>query len=41
MFGHQRSTEYWLIGKSFTDDHKPLENMNLKARTDEELGDTY
>lgn len=36
--------QYWLIGKSFTvySDHKPLENMNLKSRTDEELGDlTY
>ena len=33
--------QYWLIGKSFTiySDHKPLENMNLKSRTDEELGD--
>lgn len=39
-----RYWQYWLIGKSFTvySDHKPLENMNLKARTDEELGDlTY
>lgn len=36
-----RYWQYWLIGKSFTvySDHKPLENMNLKARTDEELGD--
>lgn len=36
-----RYWQYWLIGKSFTvyTDHKPLENMNLKARTDEELGD--
>ncbi|XP_039306036.1 uncharacterized protein LOC113003495 isoform X1 [Solenopsis invicta] len=36
--------QYWLINKSFTvfSDHKPLENMNLKSRTDEELGDlTY
>lgn len=36
--------QYWLIGKPFTvySDHKPLENMNLKSRTDEELGDlTY
>lgn len=36
--------QYWLIGKSFTvySDHKPLENLNLKSRTDEELGDlTY
>jgi len=32
---------YWLIGRRFTiiTDHKPLENLNLKARTDEELGD--
>lgn len=31
----------WLIGRPFTivTDHKPLENLNLKARTDEELGD--
>lgn len=39
-----RYWQYWLIGKSFTvySDHKPLENMNLKSRTDEELGDlTY
>lgn len=39
-----RYWQYWLIGKSFTVycDHKPLENMNLKSRTDEELGDlTY
>ncbi|CAK1549412.1 unnamed protein product [Leptosia nina] len=36
-----RYWQYWLIGKSFTvyTDHKPLENMNLKSRTDEELGD--
>lgn len=36
--------QYWLMGKTFTvfSDHKPLENMNIKARTDEELGDlTY
>lgn len=36
--------QYWLIGKFFTvySDHKPLENMNIKSRTDEELGDlTY
>lgn len=39
--------KYWqhrLMGKKFTvfSDHKPLENMNIKARTDEELGDlTY
>lgn len=39
-----RYWQYWLIGKPFTvySDHKPLENMNLKSRTDEELGDlTY
>jgi len=39
-----RYWQYWLIGKSFTvySDHKPLENMNLKSRTDEKLGDlTY
>lgn len=36
-----RYWQYWLIGKQFTvySDHKPLENMNLKSRTDEELGD--
>lgn len=36
--------QYWLIGKTFKlfTDHKPLEKMNIKARTDEELGDlTY
>lgn len=36
--------QHWLMGKEFIvySDHKPLENMNLKARTDEELGDlTY
>lgn len=36
--------QFWLIGKSFTvfSDHKPLENLNIKSRTDEELGDlTY
>lgn len=36
--------KYWLMGKSFIvyTDHKPLENLNLKARTDEELGNlTY
>ena len=33
--------QYWLIGKSFTvySDHKPLENLNIKSRTDEELED--
>jgi len=39
-----RYWQYWLIGKSFTvySDHKPLENMNIRSRTDEELGDlTY
>lgn len=36
-----RYWQYWLIGKSFTvySDHKPLENMNIKSRTDEELGE--
>ena len=36
-----RYWRYWLIGRSFTviTDHKPLEHLNLKARTDEELGD--
>lgn len=31
----------WLIGKFFTvySDHKPLENMNITSRADEELGD--
>lgn len=36
--------QYWLIGRKFIvySDHKPLENMNIKARTDEELGElTY
>lgn len=36
--------QYWLIGKSFVvySDHKPLENLNIKSRTDDELGDlTY
>lgn len=36
--------KYWqhlLIGRKFIvfSDHKPLENMNIKSRTDEELGD--
>lgn len=36
--------QHWLIGRPFIVyfDHKPLENLNIKARTDEELGDlTY
>jgi hypothetical protein len=36
--------QHWLMGKKFTvfSDHKPLEKMNIKARTDEELEDlTY
>ena len=36
--------QHWLIGRQFIiySDHKPLEYMNIKARTDEELGDpTY
>lgn len=36
--------QHWLMGKEFLvySDHKPLENLNIKARTDEELGDlTY
>lgn len=39
-----RYWQYWLIGKSFTvySDHKPLENLNIKSRPDDELGDlTY
>lgn len=33
--------QYWLIGSKFIvfSDHKPLENLNIKSRTDEELGD--
>lgn len=33
--------QYWLIGRKFTvlSDHKPLENLNIKARTDDELGE--
>lgn len=33
--------QYWLMGKSFLvfSDHKPLEGMNFKSRTDKELGD--
>lgn len=36
-----RFWKYWLLGIHFTviTDHKPLEHLNLKARTDEELGD--
>lgn len=36
-----RYWRYWLIGRHFTvySDHKPLQNLNLKARPDEELGD--
>lgn len=32
--------QYWLLGNKFTlfTDHKPLENLSLKSRTDEELG---
>lgn len=36
--------QHWLIGRHFKvfSDHKPLEKMNIRARTDEELGDlTY
>ncbi|KAI4497557.1 hypothetical protein M0802_007327 [Mischocyttarus mexicanus] len=39
-----RYWQHWLIGKTLTvySDHKPLENINIKARTDEELDDfTY
>jgi len=33
--------QHWLIGRYFEihSDHKPLEKMNIRARTDEELGD--
>lgn len=33
--------QHWLLGRKFEvySDHKPLENLNIKARTDEELGD--
>ncbi len=33
--------KYWLLGRKFNviTDHKPLENLNLRSRTDEELGD--
>lgn len=36
-----RYWKYWLMGNSFTiiTDHKLLEHLNLRARTDEELGD--
>lgn len=36
-----RYWQHWLIGRAFTifSDHKPLESMNIKSRTDEELGD--
>lgn len=43
----KEAIKYWqyrLIGKKFTvfSDHKPLERMNIRSRTDEELGDlTY
>lgn len=36
--------QYWLLDKSFEvySDHKSLENMNIKSRPDEELGElTY
>lgn len=36
--------QYWLIDKSFIvySDHKPLENLNIKSRPDEDLGElTY
>lgn len=36
--------QHWLMNKEFIiySDHKPLENLNIKSRTDEELGDlTY
>lgn len=36
--------QHWLIGRRFEvySDHKPLENMNIRARMDEELGElTY
>lgn len=36
-----RFWQYWLLGTQFIviSDHKPLENLKLKSRTDEELGD--
>jgi len=36
--------QHWLLGKEFIvySDHKLLENLNIKSRTDEKLGDmTY
>lgn len=41
-FGFTEAVEYWqyrLLGKSYTvySDHKPLKNMNIESRTDEEL----
>jgi len=37
----KEAIRYWLIGRKFTvfSDHQSLENMNIRARTDEELGD--
>lgn len=36
-----RYWRYWLLGRKFKiiTDHKPLQDLNLKSRTDEELGD--
>ena len=36
-----RCWQYWLMGKRFRvfTDHKPLENLRIRARTDEELGE--
>lgn len=33
--------QYWLLGNKFEiyTDHKPLQNLNIRSRTDEELGD--
>ncbi len=38
-----RYWQYWLMGRRFIvfSDHKPLENLRIKARTDEELGDFH